>query len=814
MNILDILGKKLLIWDGGMGTLLQAKGLKGGELPERWNLDRSQDILDVHTEYLEAGADIITTNSFSCTKYKLAGTTLSVSEATSAAVGLAVKAIKDFEVSHPESGCHYVALDVGPTGRLLKPMGELEFDDAVNAFKEEISAGVQAGADFILCETFTDNYEMKAAVIAARECCSLPVIVSMAVDENGRLLTGGDIESAVTMLEALGVNAIGMNCGFGPEQFIRFLPEFLSACSLPILMQPNAGLPRVENGHTVFDVTPDEFALSAKELVSNGVAAIGGCCGTTPAHIAAVAETCRNMAVVPVITKNTTVISSYSHAVHFGERPLLVGERINPTGKKLLKQALRDNDISYICDEAVREEEAGADILDVNVGLPEIDECKMMEECIYAITAISDLPLQIDTADIPTMERALRIYNGKPLLNSVNGKKESMEAVFPLAKKYGAAIVCLTLDENGIPETTDERIAIAEKIISCAAEYGIEKKDLIFDALTMTISTNDNNGLITLNAVRRLRYELGVNTILGVSNVSFGLPLRSLITTTFFTMCLANGLSSGIINPLDERLMSAYDSYLTVAGYDRQCLKYLDKYSGKTDVYQKTPGTAPVSGNTSAAPASDSHTHSELQTACIRGLSEKAALLTAEALKKEDPLKIIDSELIPALNYVGIQFESKRMFLPQLLMSADAAKAAFAEIKSYFNNLGQVRTSKGSIVLATVKGDVHDIGKNIVKVLLENYEYEVIDLGKDVDPEIILQTVLEKNIRLVGLSALMTTTVVNMENTIKLLHEKAPDTKIVVGGAVLTAEYAKQIKADCYAADAMATVRYANEIFG
>ncbi|MCR4625662.1 MAG: dihydropteroate synthase, partial [Lachnospiraceae bacterium] len=513
------------------------------------------------------------------------------------------------------------------------------------------------------------------------------------------------------------------------------------------------------------------------------------------------------------------------HAVYFGDKPLLIGERINPTGKKALKQALRDKDINYIINEAIAEEEAGSDILDVNVGLPEIDECEMMETAIEEITAISTLPLQIDTSDIKTMERALRIYNGKPLLNSVNGKQESMEAVLPLAKKYGAAVVALTLDESGIPETADERVAIAEKIINKAKEYGIDKKDLIFDSLTMTVSTDINNAKVTLEALRKIHETFGVNTVLGVSNVSFGLPLRSIMTSTFFTLAMENGLSAGIINPLDERLMAAYDSFLTLRGFDNQCLRYIEKYSGKTDPYTTPAGAVGTAGNAgpgtngpkggSAQNADTQSGQSALFNAVVKGMIDKAgAECKAMLAAGSTPIDIIDNNLIPGLDTVGKSFEEKKTFLPQLLMSADAAKAAFDVIKQYYAENGTKGESKGTVVMATVKGDIHDIGKNIVKVLLENYDYTVIDLGKDVAPETIVDTVLEHNIQLVGLSALMTTTVFSMEETIKQLREKAPFCKVVVGGAVLTQEYADKIGADRYSPQAMDTVKYAKEVFG
>ncbi len=843
----EIIGKELLFCDGAMGTLLQAKGLKGGEIPETWNILHPEALDDVHKSYLSSGSNIISANTFGCNKYKLEHSEYDLNTLVSTGIKLVKDAITSFEAMTEGEAFdkgftkkpHFVALDVGPLGKLLKPIGNISFDEAESAYAEIMKAGTEAGADLIFCETFTDLYDLKAAIIAAKENSDLPIFVSVAPDENGRLLTGGDLEAYVALAEGLGVDALGMNCGFGPKQFLKFLSTITKVCSIPVLTQPNAGLPKVVNGKTTFDVTPEEFAEDSLELIKGGVVIAGGCCGSTPAHIAETVKICENslnnrkdsdnasdythIPLTPVVKKELSVISSYTHAVYFDNKPLLIGERINPTGKKALKQALRDKDITYIINEAIAEEDAGSHILDVNVGLPEIDECEMMETVIEAITSVSDLPLQIDTSDIKTMERALRIYNGKPLLNSVNGKEESMSAVFPLAKKYGAAVVCLTLDEKGIPETAEERVKIAERLINRAKEYGIDKKDLLFDSLTMTVSTDINNANITLAALREIHERFGVGTVLGVSNVSFGLPLRSIMTSTFFTLAMENGLSAGIINPLDERLMAAYDSFLTLRGLDSQCLNYIQKYSEKTDPYTaaKNGGSGAVaqgSGSTTAPSKEDGATgknESPLFNAVVRGMTEKAGAECKAMLSEgTEPVKIINENLIPALDKVGKSFEEKKTFLPQLLMSADAAKVAFDEIKKYYAENGTKGESKGTVVMATVKGDIHDIGKNIVKVLLENYDYTVIDLGKDVAPETIVDTVLEHNIKLVGLSALMTTTVVSMEETIKQLREKAPFCKVVVGGAVLTPEYAEKIGADAYSPQAMDTVKYAKEVFG
>lgn len=805
MKIRERLGKELLFFDGAMGTVLQSRGLQTGEIPETWNVLHPDVIKQIHKEYLLAGCNIIKANTFGVNTFKCKNLAYTVEELVTSGIGIVKNAMEEAASELSSQGKEvqpmYTALDIGSLGKLLKPLGEIAFEEAYQAFKEVVIAGEKAGADLILIETVSDSYEIKAAVLAAKENSNLPVVVTMIFDENGKLLTGGDVASATAMLEGLGVDAIGFNCGLGPEQMLKLLPELTSCCSIPIAINPNAGLPVVVNGNTVYNVEPDEFAQKAKLLVEEGANLIGGCCGTTPAHIAKLVETCKNMPIKPVTDKNLTVVSSYNHAVYFTRKPLIIGERINPTGKSKFKQALRDHDMEYIYKEGLTQEEKGAHILDVNVGLPEIDEPQLMEETITGIQAIIDLPLQIDTSDPIAMERALRCYNGKPMLNSVNGKKESMESVFPLAKKYGAVVVCLCLDEAGIPETVEGRLAIAEKIVKTAASYGIPKKNLVMDALVLTISTGKNNANITLETLRRLRYEMGLHTVLGVSNISFGLPERGKINTAFFTMAMQNGLSAGIVNPSSDMMMSAYYSFNALIGEDDQCMEYIDK-CGTTSEQPKTSATG--AGNKTLS----------LDEAIIKGLSESAYQATERLLESNvDSLTIINDQLIPALDVVGKGFEEKKMFLPQLLMSADAAKASFEAIKTVLAKQGKHSDTKGKIVIATVKGDIHDIGKNIVKTLLENYGFEMIDLGKDVDPELILKTVQEQHIKLVGLSALMTTTVVNMEATIKLLRENNVDCKVMVGGAVLTQEYADMIGADFYSRDAMGSVRYANDLY-
>ena len=763
-------------FDGSMGTMLQSAGLAAGELPELLNITDSEKVLAVHRAYAAAGSEYITTNTFGANRLKIK----EPEEIIRAGVRLAKSTGKK------------VALDIGPTGKLLKPMGELDFEEAVDIFAQMINAG-KDGSDIVLIETMSDTYEIKAAALAAKENCALPVFVTMIFDEKGRLLTGADVKTAVTMLEGLGVDAIGFNCGLGPAETLPLVEEIRKWTSLPVIVQPNAGLPESVNGKTVYNVSPADFARDMKKAADIGVSYLGGCCGTTPEHIKAMIEACRNIPANVPEKKAYSFVSSYSKTVALGKKPVIIGERINPTGKKLFKEALRRNDIEYIIKEGLTQTDAGAHILDVNVGLPEIDEVKMMETAVKSLQGVIPAPLQIDTSNIAALERALRIYNGKPMINSVNGKAENMKAVFPLAKKYGGIVVCLCLDENGIPQSAEGRIKIAEKIINTAAEYGIEKKDLIVDALTMTISTDSSNGKETLKAVDYIRNTLGVNTVLGVSNISFGLPKRDAINTAFFTLALQSGLSAGIINPNSQSMMNAYYSFNALSGLDENCTEYINSV------------TVPEQ----SAPAGETTLH----TAIVKGIKEDAAKCAAELLKTLDSLDVINNYIIPALDEVGDGFEKNRIFLPQLLMSADSAKAAFDVIKEKLVLSGKKEESGQKIVLATVHGDIHDIGKNIVKVLLSNYGFDVIDLGKDVPEEDVLKAVQESGAKLVGLSALMTTTVPAMERTIELLH-KNTDAKVIVGGAVLTQAYADMIHADHYAKDAMETVRLAQAFFG
>lgn len=795
MDIREELGRRIIFFDGGLGSLLQERGLKPGELPETWNLTRPEVLYDIHRAYLDAGADIILANTFGANGFKYDN----LEEIVTAAVVNAKKAVAD-------SGRKaYVALDMGPTGKLLKPMGTLDFEECVSIYADVVRYGAKAGADLILIETMSDTYELKAAVLAAKGNSNLPVVATVVFDEHHKMLTGATPEVVVALLEGLRVDAIGMNCGLGPKQMKPIFETMARYASIPLVITPNAGLPRSENGKTVYDVGPEEFAEDMEEIINIGAWMAGGCCGTTPAHIKALTERCSGITPKPLTDKDYTIVTSYSTAVELGGRPIIIGERINPTGKSKFKQALRDNNMEYILEEGVKQADSGAHILDVNVGLPEIDEPAMMRRTVYELQSVLPLPLQIDTTDPVAMEQAMRIYNGKPMINSVNGKEEIMHQIFPLVQKYGGTVVGLALDEAGIPDTAEGRLAVAKKIYDIAAQYGIKPKDIVIDALTMTMSTDNNSANITLDTVREIKAH-GGRTVLGVSNISFGLPQREVINSGFFLMAMQAGLSAGIINPNARAMIQAYDTYCVLGGFDSQCMSYIEKYA----VAEPTPVAQTV---TSVKQAGKAVTGNLSLTDCIvKGLKEQAYKATKEELGTKDTMEIINGELVPALDIVGKGFEKGTVFLPQLLMSAEAAKAGFEAIKEYVSSQGTNQEKKATIVIATVKGDIHDIGKNIVKVLLENYGYDVIDLGKDVPPETVVDKVIETHAPLVGLSALMTTTVVSMEETIKKLHESAPWCKIMVGGAVLTQEYADMIGADFYGKDAMQSVYYAEEL--
>ena len=797
MKITEYLKDHTLYLDGGMGTLLQAKGLVAGEMPERWNITHPEEIIEIHRSYYDAGSNVVNTNTFGANLLKFSENELD------AIVCAAVDNARSAALKSSRNGYKWVALDIGPTGKMLKPYGDFDFEDAVSTFAATVKLGVKYGADLIFIETMNDSYETKAALLAAKENSDLPIFVSNAYGEDGKLMTGADPYAMVAMLEGMGADAIGVNCSLGPKALSSVVEKYLDASSIPVILKPNAGIPRSVCGKTVYDVEPSEFASDVASLIRKGVRAAGGCCGTTPEYISALVKSSSDITPLPIAPKDITCVSSYTHTVAFSNRPILIGERINPTGKKRFKEALRTGDIDYILKEGISQEEKGADILDVNVGLPEIDEPKMLTEAVCELQAILDLPLQIDTSDPVAMESALRRYNGKALINSVNGKKESMDAVFPLAKKYGGVIVALTLDEGGIPKRAEDRVQIAKNILAAAEAYGIEKKDLIFDPLALTISADNTAAVETLRAVEMIRRDLGCHTSLGVSNVSFGLPSRDIINGTFFSLALGKGLSAAIMNVYSNEMMKAYFSYCALAGFDENCARYIE-------FAQSQPQTLAMAESVQNEKKAPEEYRSELQRAVIKGLKERAANITLELIKNVDPLEIVQNEIIPALNVVGEGFENKTVYLPQLLMSAEAAKSAFEVIKSVMPS--ERVADKCEFVIATVKGDIHDIGKNIVKLLLENYGFSVTDLGRDVCAEAVSDAVIRLHAPIVGLSALMTTTVPAMEETIKLLRQKAPWCKVIVGGAVLTQEYADAIGADRYAKDAMEAVRYAEEI--
>lgn len=791
MNIKELLGKKILFFDGAMGSMLQKSGLKTGELPETLNITSPETVIDIHMRYLKAGADIITANTFGAysTKYD------NVEEIISAGIYNVKQAIALLELENK-----FVALDMGSVGKLLKPLGDLEFDECYEIFKRSAVAGEKAGANLVILETMSDTYEAKAAILAIKENTSLPIICTMTFDEKGYALTGADIVVMTAVLEGLGVDALGINCGLGPIQIKGLFDRLIKCSSLPVLVQPNAGLPKIENGRTVYDVSPDEFAEYMVDFAKDGAWLIGGCCGTTPLHIQKTVEACKDITPPPVTEKDFTVVSSYSKYVIIDKKPVVIGERINPTGKKKFKEALKENNMGYILDEALSQMENSADILDVNVGLPEIDEKETMLSAVKTIQASVNLPLQIDSSTPEVIEAALRAYNGKPLINSVNGKPEIMEKIFPAVKKYGGVVVGLCIDKDGIPKTAEGRLKIAEKIIKTAGEYGIAKKNIIIDTLTLTVSAQQEESKETLRALRLVRDKLKVKTVLGVSNISFGLPNRGLVNTTFLALALQSGLNACIINPLSKPITDTILAYNILYGIDKGCTEYIASQGEQT----QSP----------ALPVKDTENPS-LKDLIVKGVKNGAFEETKRLLNDEKmkPVDIINEYIVAALDITGEAYDKGKYFLPQLIMSAETAKNAFSAIQEFLNENGAVQEKKGKIVIATVEGDIHDIGKNIVKALLENYGFDVIDLGKDVPVSVIVDKVVKEDIELLGLSALMTTTVVNMEKTIKEVKGVKPDCKIMVGGAVLTQEYADEIGADFYGKDALASVEYAQKVF-
>ena len=802
MLVTDYIKEHISFLDGGIGTLLQERGLKPGELPEKWNLTNPDIITSIHKSYYDAGSNIVITNTFGANSFKFSDDELDK------IISAAIKNVRTAASQSTSSQEKFTALDIGPLGQLLKPLGNLDFEDAVSVFSKTISIGAKYNPDLIFIETMNDCYETKAALLAAKEACNLPVFVSNAYSENGKLMTGATPAAMVAMLEGMGADAIGVNCSLGPKQLSGVINEYLKYSSVPVLVKPNAGLPVIKDGKTVYNVLPEEFSEDVADFIKRGVHIAGGCCGTTPAHINAVVKKARDLTAVPIEQKHNTIISSYTHAVLFDKSPILIGERINPTGKKRLKQALADKDMDYILDQGISEQEKGVQVIDVNVGLPEIDEVEMLTKSVCELQSVIDTPLQIDTSDPIAMEQALRRYNGKAMINSVSGKQAVMDAIFPLAQKYGGLIVALTLDDDGIPATVEGRMSVAKKILTEAKKYGIDKKDIIFDPLAMTISADPDSANVTLECIRKIRTELGCHTSLGVSNVSFGLPSRSMVNSTFFSIAMHNGLSAAIMNPNSVEMLGSYHAFRAIAGLDENFAEYIE-------FTQNNVPAAPAAQTASkaAAPSKTNDYGSPLKNAIIKGLKDKSADITCEMLKTTDAMTIVTDEVIPALDIVGEGYEKGKMFLPQLLMSAESAQAAFEKIKSAMQSSAQNTTVKCPFVIATVKGDIHDIGKNIVKLILGNYGFEVFDMGKDVPARDIIDKVIEVNSPLLGLSALMTTTVPSMEETIKLARKEAPWCKVVVGGAVLTQEYADMIGADKYAKDAMDTVRYSEEIY-
>ena len=857
-----------VFFDGGMGTMIQKTGVIGYTIPEDLNFYHPEIIKDIHRQYLEAGSNVITANSFGANPIKVEGGKFSAEQYINEAIKLQKEVIEEFETAHPETkGTHFCSWDSGQIGKLLEPMGTMTFDEAYEAYKLCAVAAEKAGADLAIIETMSDLYEVKAAILAVQENTKLPVVSTMTFQSNLRTLTGADVLTCVTYLESLHVDVLGFNCGGSLDEDEKLAEQFCSYAHLPVLAQPNAGLPVVVNGKDVFKVEPEEFSESQLRNFAQGITLLGGCCGTTPDHIKAVADKIKagglKLAQSSKTNENNTYICSYNHAIQVGGSagPKIIGERINPTGKKKCKEALQNKDMNFILSEAESQINGGAHILDVNTGLPGIDESEMMTLAVKTIQAAFNTPLQLDSSEDKVLEHALRYYNGKALVNSVNGKKEVMDKVLPLIKHYGGALVALCIDEDGIAPTAEGRVKVAEKIIAEASKYGIPVRDIFIDTLTLTVSSEQKAALETVKAIRILKEKYGaqgIQFVLGVSNISFGLPRRDIINSRFFELALDAGLSAAIINPASAPMMDSYRAYRSLAGYDENCLEYIETYTGTVDpttakAKEKiildaiSDGTISICVNGFAAAASvvagsprqavlntekpeakeseksaSSKSTDNDETVLIqiieKGFKDQAKDATSKLLEKKKPVEIIDNCIVPALDNVGKDFEKGKKFLPQLLLSAETVSNSFAEIKDSMEKSGQSQESKGTVVIATVFGDIHDIGKNIVKAMLENYGYDVIDLGKNVPADEVVNTVLENDIKLVGLSALMTTTVANMEETIiqlrKALAEKGRECKICVGGAVLTEDYAEKIGADYYSKDAMQTVAIAREVFG
>ncbi len=794
MNFKEYMKENIIIFDGAMGTQLQKNGLKLGQVPEALNITSKETIIKIHREYIKAGAVVITTNTFGANELKLEKTGYTVEEVIDAAVKCAREAIIDDNV--------YVALDIGPIGQLIEPMGKLSFDRAYEIFKKQVIQGVKSGADLILIETMTDLYETKAAVIAAKENSNLPVIATMSFEKDHRTFTGCLPSSMALTLEGLGVDALGINCSLGPKEINPIVKELLQWTNIPVLVQANAGLPVLKDGEMCYEVGPDEFADEVLKFIALGVSQVGGCCGTTPDYIKEIKEKLNNMPPQKKQKIKFTALCTPTNTVLI-DGVKVIGERINPTGKKLLKDALKNNDIEYILKQGVSQVEAGADILDVNVGLREINQVEMIVKVIKALQSVTDAPLQIDSSEADVIEAGLRYYNGKAIVNSVNGEDKVLEKILPIVKKYGAAVVGLTLDEKGIPDNAYDRFKIAEKIVKKAEEYGINKEDVYIDSLTLTCSAQQKEVVETINTLELIKKNLGVKTVLGVSNISFGMPNRNLINETFLAVALAAGLDLPIINPNDEAMMDTIYAINVLYNQDKGAKKYISRYSENTEIKKDAVNTEALKAKYN------------LNELVIKGLKENAAEMTKELLKEKTELQIVNEYLIPALDKVGEDFEKGNIFLPQLIQSAETVKASFDVLKESLRLKENTGISKGKIILATVKGDIHDIGKNIVKVILENYNYEIIDLGRDVPVDNIVSEAKKYNNEpiIVGLSALMTTTMKSMEQTIKELRNNNANCTIVVGGAVLTADYAKSMGADYYAKDAKDAVEIAKKVF-
>ncbi|OOO00039.1 MAG: homocysteine methyltransferase [Epulopiscium sp. Nele67-Bin004] len=794
MGIRQKIGKERLILDGAMGTMLQNAGLKLGEVPELFNFTNPEIIVDIHKKYLQAGSNIITTNTFGANSYKINDTDYTVEEVILEAVKLARQAIDEVGL-----GERYVALDIGSTGKLLEPIGDVSFEEMYEVYKEQAAAGQKAGVDIVLLETFTDLYELKCAVLATKENCDLPIMATMSFEANGRTFFGTSLEAMVVTLEGLGVDMLGINCSLGPKELAGLVEELMTLATIPVVVQPNAGLPLMDGDKMYYNITREEFALYIKDFAKLGVSVIGGCCGTEPMYIQSLSEL---IADVPYkMPQNTRIskICSSSTVVNF-EDIRIIGERLNPTGKKRLKEAIKNNEIDYILREAISQKSEGAAILDVNMGLPDIDEPKVLKDMVKRIQGVVDIPLQIDSSDFEAIEQAVRIYNGKPLINSVNAKRKSLDAVLPIAKKYGAAVLGLTLDDTGIPPTAQGRFECAKTIVEESLKIGIPKEDIFIDCLMVTASAQQDQIIETLKAIRLVKENLGVKMVLGVSNVSFGLPNRALLNQTMLVAAMQNGLDAPIMNPNSPSMVAAIDAYRVLIGKDVSSEVYIDKYSN-------------VEISVTAAGGKKSETvvtASSLQNAIIKGLQDEARVQTETMLKENvSALEIIEGEIVPALNIVGKDYEDGKLFLPQLIKAAESAKSSFEVLKTVITK-GE---SSNKVVLATVFGDIHDIGKNIVKVIMENYGFDIIDLGKDVSVQAVVDAIREHNIKVVGLSALMTTTVSSMKDTIAAIRENFEDCKVIVGGAVLTPELAEFVGADFYAKDAMESVRIAEKLF-